>query len=190
MVQEFLPQYQARSVSFGFEGVSRPRAATVSMCRYTVPQSPCSKPTASPVTSPPALILPPPGGVLGGLSRSISRISVGDERLASSAPSSTRVLSVDSTPFLSSKLTRNMSREASLASQEFTLLADEDSAPYEYNFERKLAHCPVGMDDQADSSPCGKLDDDGDESPQFSASPVLMSCLRDIARRPKQLNLS
>ena len=187
MFQDVLSQTQRRSISFGIDGLTRPRAATVSMCRYIVPESPISKPTASPPTSPPSLILPPPGGIERVLSRSSSRLSCFDERLASSAPSTSQMLSLDQDSSLTfTRLFRTLSREAVTSSSDFTLLTLDETTPYEPQTRMKDFIVSAGMDDQADTSPCEKYDIEEEQSPQFSASPVLMSCLRDIARRPRE----
>lgn len=180
---------EGRSISFGFEG-ARPRAATVSMCRYTVPDSPMCKPSISPPNSPPSLILPPLGHRNMGLQRSISRLSCLDERLASSAPSaSAGILSFgsDNSGSFHSSGSRGNALQQAGTSPEFTLLEEEEPAEYE-RFHHSYVdvgapnHHLVGMDDD-DADPDILLAEfpENPVSESFSASPVLISCLRDIA---------
>lgn len=183
MVQDTSMFSQQDSISLGYGVPGRPRAATVSMCRYTIPESPISKPTASPATSPPSLILPPPGGLERGLCRSSSRISNFDERLASSAPTTVHLLGAESDIVLERI---GMLREAVISSPDFTLLTLEDNVPYEPQTVSMNEYMKFGMDDQADATPHFNQSDVEDDPVTFSASPILMSCLRDISRRPKQ----
>ena len=169
------------SSSLEFESRTRPRAATMSLCRYTVPCSPIRKPTESPPTSPPSLILPPPGRVGSGLFRSSSFLSGFDERLASSAPSTTYVMK---------ESTRFGDPHPVTSQADFTLI-EEDATDYEFNTDRsatlQLTPDLVGFDDLAGPSPVnGDRDVDVDSRvEEFGASPVLLSCLRDIARMPR-----
>ena len=183
MYQERLPSYDDMGTSsLDFEARTRPRAATMSLCRYTVPSSPIRKPTESPPTSPPSLILPPPGRVASGLYRTSSFLSCFEERLASSAPSTTYVLKEGE---------RLLFDPVSVNHPTDFALIEEEATEYEFNNSRgtALQFTPdlVGMDDLAGPSPVnGDRDTNGDSHvEQFGASPVLLSCLRDIARMPR-----
>jgi hypothetical protein len=111
-------------------------------------------------------------------------MSVFDERLASSAPLSS---------FLGVESSGNSS--SGTAAPEFTLLEEEDDGNRRVlNHRLALVESDhIGMDDVAESSPTFRErfadEEDVANSPEaeLSASPVLMSCLRDIARMPKRL---
>lgn len=178
------------SLSFGFEVPGRPRAATVSF-RYNVPQSPIYKPSVSPPQSPPSLILPPVGLRSGGLSRSSSRLSSLDERMASSAPSTSNILFSDSDDADLSRVDHsravlNELSERAERCSEFTLLEEEDSDYDDGNCFYQLAPNSNHMQfaygaagfEKARSSE-SSIDVDLNS---FSASPILISCLRDIAK--------
>ena len=79
----------------------------------------------------------------------------------------------------------SFSREGNLSPPEFTLLELEEVEPYEADRRGKAIPFSVGMDDQAETNPCIDVVEDESPSASFSASPVLMSCLRDIAQRPR-----
>ena len=179
-----------RSLSFGFDGPGRPRAATVSF-RYNVPQSPIYKPSVSPPHSPPSLILPPVGLRSGGLSRSFSRLSCLDERLASSAPSTSHILFQDPEGI---DLSRNGPSQIDLTNDvnqnespsEFTLLEEEDLDHNGGFFAQRASSSkeiqfPTGT---PGTRPSMSLEGSSIEAEfnSFSASPVLISCLRDIAK--------
>lgn len=165
--------------------IPRPRAATVSMCRYTVPSSPITRPSASPPNSPPSLILPPPEKQGSFLMRSASRLSTVEERLAASAPTSSFILATadDCGPPL-----LPMDRPDPFTAGDFQLvecegedgLSNPISTPTLYLSMSGIA----GMDDLADPV----LNDERTctsvavEREEFAASPVLLSCLRDISR--------
>lgn len=174
----------AHSSAYAFEGPGRPRAATVSF-RYMAPHSPVYKPAVSPPNSPPSLILPPANFRNGGLTRSLSKLSCFDERLASSAPPMSRVLSAGSSLFESTNAEHNPNplNEVFGTNPEFQLIED-DLADY-FTQPSPGAIFVDGLSATADSFPYSK-EDTGDatmESPvPFSASPVLISCLRNIAR--------
>ena len=180
-----------RSISFGFEG-ARPRAATVSMCRYTVPQSPVCKPSAEPLNTPPSLILPPTRPNNSGLVRSLSKLSALEERLASSAPSTSWVLSPDSdaSESVNSFVFGGRGQDQTSRTPEFSLLEEEGADTYRPYHSPAIQRTPetaaahlVGMDDEEDSTPAGGgMIHEESPSESFGASPVLISCLRDIAR--------
>jgi len=73
---------------------------------------------------------------------------------------------------------------------DFTLI-EEDPTEYEFHTDRgatlQLTPDLVGFDDLAGPSPVnGERSDDVDSRvEEFGASPVLLSCLRDIARMPR-----
>jgi hypothetical protein len=179
--------FDDRAVLGAFEG-ARPRAATVSMCRYTVPQSPICKPLAEPPTMLPDLILPPSGPSYPGLTRSISRLSCLDERLASSAPSNSRVLSFDSDEFdATNSLLKSGSRIQSNPSAEFCLV--EEELCFNSGSERDSSRdhqLYFGIDDNEEQFTDF---DEGlavsQDAQKFGASPVLISCLRDMVRKSK-----
>jgi hypothetical protein len=177
-----------RNLSLGYEGTGRPRAATVSF-RYIAPHSPIYRPSTSPPQSPPSLILPPVRLRSGGLSRSFSRLSCLDERLASSAPSTSNILSVDiggdetliSVPsFLHHRV------EDSDSSPRF-VMNEEEGCGWQYGpvIGRE---CYDGGRDllQTETIPESSRDhSDMIQHPEFhsfSASPVLISCLRDMVK--------
>lgn len=183
MVSDLRLVSEERSSSLGFEG-ARPRAATVSMCRYTIPHSPIWKPLAEPATSLPDLILPPSGPFTMGLTRTTSRLSCLDERLASSAPSNSRIMSFDSE---SSAPLFGGSLQSSQA-PEFTLLEEENPTEHKLStgsytpYVLRPDKLFTGMDDQEEETLTNHSVHDDDTPAGFSASPVLISCLRDIAR--------
>jgi len=79
---------------------------------------------------------------------------------------------------------------AELATPEFTLLEEEND---NIGYSRPTLAIPrsglTGMDDMAESSPTyGERFEEAATTPEFGASPVLISCLRDIARMPKRNN--
>ena len=173
----------------------RPRAATHSMCRYTVPESPIRRPSVAPPNSPPSLILPPSGKNFGGLIRSVSKLSVIDERLASSAPSGTSVLSAGSgegSAVLKHE-TRIFGDHSDSPSVEFTLSEQESAirigtvgsiGPVSVSQDRLF----TGFDDQDDGSlGVPLLVSEEPAAENFGASPVLISCLRDISRMPRRI---
>ena len=174
-----LPNEERSPFLLEYETRTRPRAATMSLCRYTVPCSPIRKPTESPPTSPPSLILPPPGRIGSGIFRTSSFLASFDDRLASSAPLSTYVMKEDER-FVS---------EGRAMGNDFTLI-EEDATDYDFNTSRSLpiqiTPDLVGFDDFAGPSPVsGERLDQADRVEEFGASPVLLSCLRDIARMPR-----
>ena len=73
---------------------------------------------------------------------------------------------------------------------DFTLI-EEDGAEYEFNTSRgaTLQFTPdlVGFDDLAGPSPVNgeRVTEVDPHVEEFGASPVLLSCLRDIARMPR-----
>ena len=179
-----------RSMSLGFDGPGRPRAATVSF-RYTVPQSPIYKPSVSPPHSPPSLILPPVGLRSGCLSRSISRLSCVDERLASSAPSTSQLLFSECDDSDACRLDPLRSIRNDISGQadhmsDFTLLEEDDPISHQGYFNRRpsnLNHLQIaGEDISAFSGDDARKECIDSEFNSFSASPVLISCLRDIAK--------
>ena len=189
MVRDLTGFEDGRSLSYGFEG-ARPRAATVSMCRYTIPDSPICKPSLSPPNSPPSLILPPTGQRGLGLQRSISRLSCLEERLASSAPSGPAgVLSFGSehTGSVESVASKGPFTGPSGTSPEFTLLEEEECGVYERHHPSVTSNSSlpphfVGLDDGDDEAIASPPESaEAPYAASFSASPVLISCLRDIA---------
>ena len=184
MYQERMPNRDDPSpVPLEFESRMRPRAATMSLCRYTVPCSPIRKPTESPPTSPPSLILPPPGRVGSGIYRTSSFLSSFDERLASSAPSTTYVMKD------CDRLVADSVGDQQI-NADFTLIEEEVNG-FDLHAARgvSLPFTPdlVGIDDLAGPSPINGDRTTGVETrvEEFGASPVLLSCLRDIARMPR-----
>lgn len=182
-IRDRRPISEERNSSLGFEG-ARPRAATVSMCRYTIPHSPIWKPLAEPATSLPDLILPPSGPVSIRLTRTTSRLSCLEERLASSAPSNSIIMSFDSessAPLLGGRL-------QSSKYPEFTLLEEEIPTDHKLSTGSYTPHVSrphklfTGMDDQEEETPTYHSPHADDTPDAFGASPVLLSCLRDIAR--------
>lgn len=169
----------------------RRRAATVSMCRYTVPQSPICRPSAAPQNSPPSLILPPPGSDQVSLVRSISKLSIIDERLASSAPSGSSLLSAvfqdaigtTSVGTVSFPVEFSLLEEESPAQRPAIRLRDQVDLSQDLHF--------LGFDDQDDASPALSARTP-DETPitSFGGSPILISCLRDIAKIQKRSQLA
>ena len=176
----------SRSLSFGLEGLTRPRAATVSF-RYEVPESPIYRPSVSPPTSPPSLILPPRRMKSGSLGRTFSRVSLTDERLASSAPSASQFwpFESESSQFrLGDEFpSRNMLQFKSSAD---FILVEEDVDDYCYYPSDKYLRdsCPGKDSTTFKQSPSAdpELAQIDSTTHSFSASPVLMSCLRDIAK--------
>jgi hypothetical protein len=172
--------------SYTFEGSGRPRAATVSF-RYMAPRSPIYKPAISPPNSPPSLILPPAEIRSSVLSRSLSRLSCSDERLACSAPPMSRVLSTG--PFESSNAENNsrLLCEAFESTPEFRLVEDDlDDYYHQPSSSPSFLDGAARYDASAESFSTlfgGTIGDSKmGESVPFSASPVLISCLRNIAR--------
>jgi hypothetical protein len=174
------------SGSFGMEGRTRPRAATVSF-RYDAPESPLYKPALSPPTSPPSLILPPVRMKSGSLGRSISRVSLTDERLASSAPSVTQFWPFE---FEGSDMRfvgdfRTQRHCEDLLTTDFSLV-EEDL--YESNIsdirDASQGNSRTAVARKIEPSPCMDIDllSSKADPYHFSASPILMSCLRDIAK--------
>lgn len=171
------------------ESNCRPRAATLSMCRYMVPLSPARKPSVAPANSPPSLILPPPGPKKFVSRRRYSEDSHSNtERLASSAPSGRTVLVGDH-----QQMRETASFPPPSSSIEFRLLEDESPRNL---FIRQEGLQPLrmdrnsffGYDDQDDESPLMSFDViDGSSSDTLCASPVLISCLREIANMPRRL---
>lgn len=182
--QETMPAHDEKPLSsVDLESRLRPRAATMSLCRYTVPCSPIRKPTESPPTSPPSLILPPPGRLGSGIYRTSSFLSSFDERLASSAPSTTYVMKECDRTVADSIADRQ-------TIPDFTLIEEEVTGS-DFSISRGvfLPVTPdlVGLDDLAGPSPINGERNVSIETrvEEFGASPVLLSCLRDIARLPR-----
>ena len=171
------------------ESNCRPRAATLSMCRYMVPLSPARKPSIAPANSPPSLILPPPGP-----NKYVSRRRYSEdfhpnpERLASSAPSGIAILVGDH-----ERTRETVTFPPPSSSIEFSLLEDESPHNLITHQEglqsfRINRNSFFGYDDQDDESPVMSFDVvDGSSSDTLCASPVLISCLREIANMPKTL---
>ena len=184
MIQSSAANFE-RALSLGFEG-ARPRAATVSMCRYIPPNSPLTKPSASPPNSPPSLILPPPGHGGFALMRSLSRLSSVDDRLVCSAPSSSMILSHGSDYVDNTQCGMN-ARPNDSSALEFTLLEEKDHGSTPHELSTPTMSIPlnvtfVGMDDLADASPTDAHNSEEFTGASFGASPVLLSCLREISR--------
>ena len=180
------PEDGGRSISFGIEGRTRPRAATVSF-RYTAPESPMYRPSLSPPNSPPSLILPPIRMKSGGIGRSMSRISLSDERLASSAPSASQFW-----PFENERSDMRFGNDSQtsslyqgLSSADFTLVEEDSEKWCISGNENHTVNASDGADHR---NPRGSSfiqanpDHARPDLHSFSASPILMSCLRDIAK--------
>lgn len=112
--------------------------------------------------------------------RSTSRLSTADERLASSAPSVSNVLAggLEYQPFLLPE-----PHSGDLGPDFHLVEIDEDETPH-LTLTTPTVYLPIsgfaGIDDCAEAvimDEYGQLNED-----TFSASPVLISCLRDISK--------